>query len=270
MSAVVTDLIFKQPINAPAPTGTQGGAIGSTQITAGSNNLWLCPLASNPSSVAVQYALAYLVNNNGSSSITNVGFWLGNGMIVPTTPGVVTLQSSDAADNNLTALLYLEPNGGSGQVAESVALNGTSVVSGAITTDRAWRITTVNSGGVVTAPVGTVTVKVSSQIIGYLGVMATTTTGTPISVATATSEFAFCPAGSLGDMATFTNSSTDPGPGSYVLCNAFSNAIFLAANPSNTLAHGQYGGIYCKMSLQAGMPPLSAEDLFLTPYAIAV
>jgi len=221
-----------------------GGAVSATQITAATVGEVFRTITANPagSSSQIRYQKVFVQNNNATSALNNAVLYLGNGLA--DTPGIgnFTIVSSNSADGSgLQAQVIGIDNTGSAN-SETITLNGTTAVTGAINWSQVWKVIIVAAGTTTpTATAGTLTISVGGASLGII----------PAGFYSATAEIKIGLASTLNDSASSANDLTSPAGISFTKPNSANAGLTMANGGSLTALSAQ--GMWMQQTIPAGL-----------------
>ena len=248
-------------------SSTSGGAITATALPSSVNNL-LPSMAYPVSSSTVWYYSFFLkLAATASGTLASAVIWLPNALTTFSVAGVLTAYSTNASDG---ALLSLVPQGfnnsGGAYATETIAMNGVSTVTGAITwkTPLLPKIGCVyTSGGAPATPAGTIYLYVGGSLVGMIpGTMGDL--GYTTGYSFASGEYQMAIESSLGTSVTATNRLTAPSSApTFSLPNTQANGLVIP-----TMSPGNYQQIWLKMTGLANMQKSTQSQI--VPWVIGV
>lgn len=256
-----SDLVLKKSANHPSSdSGTAGGAMTSTLITNSTVGEWFPRMRAltsgtidNAPDIKKQHQKVFVHNTSLTDSLLDGLIYLLNGIKIPSTTGLVTIQSDNAADNATKRVrLHLKKADDTGGF-ENIILNGTSLVAGITSSKKAFRATCQDtSTGAAVAATGNISIFINGEYVGMI----------PAGYKYATGELRLWPVATLGDSGTSTNRITAPAGSSFVLATSLASAVSIKNNPADdTLGSNQAQGLWGELALQPGSEP--APDLQL-------
>lgn len=194
-----------------------------------------------------EFAKAFECNTNAHEhDLENALWWVANLLDDVVTPGFFRIQSSSAADNSTkkqrTWMLV-----GSSLIFEDIIYNGTTQVTGFQLCAAAYRTRTLLSINDAPATLtGNGAFACGSQQLG----------GQPANLGWATGECDFGAVATLDDDGTSENRLVAPDGMSFSRCRSVATALSLG-----TLTAGSGRGLWGRLRLRRGMPPVARVDL---------
>jgi len=256
------DIKLRPAVNIPTDdSSTAGGDMDTgAEITGAGAGEWMPQLVAPQSGTldtdaVTQTQLAYISNEHASDDWLLGGLYMANLLTIPGVAGVLKAQSTSASDDtDCKIVCYSKRSGVLGSPVD-LRLNGTTLVSDALSHSLVYRLVLrdYNTGAIVTA-VGDISIWVGSTLIGMI----------PNGMSYATSEYEFAPSASLGDLGTFADRLTPPGGLSWSRPNTAGTKVLA---PS-TLAASDFWGVYCRETLQPGMPSAGTMRRRLRPHGV--
>lgn len=265
-----TDLLLKRSANHPTDaSSTAGGSMSGTEITNSGPGEWMPRLVA-PESGAIdsgavfQVQMAYIHNSHGSDVWADGGIYMGNLLKLPASPGALTLSPASSSDNSskkvrvwgvreVSSVLVLD--------SEEIVLAGLTPVTGIKTWTRVLRSILLNAtSGELDTAAGNITHTVGAEVVGKL----------PASYTYATSEYEFASDATEGNRPSYTNRVTPPGGLTWTRPNTEATRLYVGGSAGNDTGPDERWAIYCRQTLQPGMPAASSLVRALHLYGIAI
>lgn len=255
--AVTTDeMVLAQAENMrETDTGTQGGAVSDplVPITGAVVGEWFSKISALESGtlgtdLVIEYAKAFECNTNeDGKDLETALWWVDNLLDDVVTPAAIKIQSSSTADDSTLKQRFWYNVGGE-LVVDDIVYDGTTLVTGADpVVDMVYRSRTLLSSNDAAATLtGNGTIKVGSVEIGVQ----------PSGFGWSTRELDFWKVATLDDSGTSTNRLTAPAGASWSRCRSESTALDMG-----TITAGSGRGLWGRLSLEPGMPPVARVDL---------
>lgn len=266
MPVSASDIKLKLAANIPTDdSSTAGGSMSATEVTNAAPGEWMPKLVADESgtidvNIQQQTQLAYMENAHATDSVDKLGFYMDNLIIHPALAGLLKITSTSASDG---ATKKVRAWGICAGVldTEDITLNGTTQVTGLKSWTRIERTATLLVlDDSVTTPTGRLDLVVGSEAIGHH------TAGNSY----ASSEFEFACPTSIGDLDTFANRRATVSVPAWSRPNTAATRVYVRNDSANsTLTAGQKQGVYCRQTLQPGIPS-AVITRELRPYGEAV
>lgn len=247
------DILMKLAANIPTDdSSTAGGSMSATEITNSAPGEWMPKLVAKESGtiddvddIEQQTQLAYIENAHASDTADQVGFYMDNLLIHNAVAGLLKLTGLSASDDATKKARVWGICAGVLDT-EDITLNGTTEVTGLKSWTRIERGVILDTGDdSIVDPAGRIDMVVGTEAIGHFAA------ANPY----VSSEFEFaCPTTS-GDLATFTNRRTTVTVPAWTRPNTPDTRVYVRNDVDNSaLTHGQKCGVYCRQTLQPGIP----------------